>query len=576
MASLAGQKSIPIDSSLVFRHPEMDDDLRVRSGANAIKWSYELNTVSTPTVGGEVVQVLSCFVGPITIEGLASGHQTGSKVDRSRRPGWGDFTPTDEVQEIIDWFLRYMHLAGSLVGQGDERRSESAIRFSYPARGWEFWIQVIDLQGFDFSADQVAVPWSITAEVVSDAGLDYFEAATMNTFTDDLTSRTMLAQAISPGKDFLSNPFVNPTLNAPTDKDLAERLGDNFQSLVASWGDSNFMTWGFNPIGDPGDVMKEDPYSTWAKLTGGEYLGQFPDTAIKDYQGAPFVATDGGDGGSAPAGGAVDPTAAQWIQDVLKGVGGQQTQENVCFMKTWAHFEDGGGGAASRYNWLNTTQSMPGADTINADGVKAYKDAATGVRATVQTILNGHYPHIVAGLRSGNILQSDWAGVSADLDVWGTGHAGAIRSMATTCAKTALATPTATAAQRAMIDYIGRAENNEPNWHYVRGGPAGRTFFPNPGAASISTDCSGYTACVYHAAGISIPAQSDAQGARGHVVSGSFQVGDLCIYPDHVTVVKAPGAATSAIVSSHGQESGPRAYRGVNYRGDLQKVVRIL
>jgi hypothetical protein len=57
----------------------------------------------------------------------------------------------------------------------------------------------------------------------------------------------------------------------------------------------------------------------------------------------------------------------------------------------------------------------------------------------------------MAGLKSANILQADWAGVTTDLNTWGTGHAGAIRSMAATCAKTATA---ATPVQSGKIDIL--------------------------------------------------------------------------------------------------------------------------
>jgi hypothetical protein len=443
---LTGNQSVPIDSVIVFRHPAVGEDLRVRSGAHAIQWSYELNTVSTPTVGGEVVQVLSCLVGPITIRGEAAGYQTGPKPDRSKRPGWEGFTPADEFEEIRSWFLRYMHAAGSLQGD-DDQRDQAAIRFSYPARGWDFWIQVTSLQGFDFSADQVAVPWSITAEVMSDAGLDYFEAATMNSFTDDLTSRTLLAQAISPGKDAGSNPFINPALNDPGASDLATRLGDNFQSLIASWAGANFMTWGFNPLGDPADVLAEDPYSQWSKLLGGEYLGEMPEGAITDYAGAQFVAVDGGVAKGSTVEGATTGVE-QWVTDVLRGLAAPQTQQNVCFLKSWAFHEDNRGPgatnppqAAKRFNWLNTTQPAPGSTDVMSNGVKGYPNHEVGVQATVSTITNGHYPDIVAGLRTGNILQADrYAAIQDDLNTWGTGaHWASIRTMSNKCVASAQA-----------------------------------------------------------------------------------------------------------------------------------------
>jgi len=430
-----GNQSVPIDSVLVFTHPQLPEPLRVRSGAHSIKWSYELNTLSTPTVGGEVVQILSCFVGPITIQGEAVGYQTGARADRSKRPGWAGYTPTDEAVSIMDWFLDYMHLAGTLQGD-DETRNQAAIRFEYPARGWAFWIQVTGLQGFDFSTKQVTVPWSITAEVISDAGLDYFEAATMNTFTDDLTSRTLLAQAISPGYDAASNPFINPALNSPGDAALAARLGDNFQSLIASWAGANFMTWGFNPMGDPADIMSEDPYSFYHKQLGGEYLGTFTTDTVTDYGGIPVdVGSATGTGGS-DAGDAATGPVPDWIAAVLRVGGWGQTQQNVCFLRSWQKWEGGGTNNAATFNFMNTTLEIPGHSHGNNPGmrsdIQAYDTFDNGVLATVKTIKSGNsgagYPRIGAALGLGNVLDN-WGGVQHDLNVWVSGpNAGGLDS----------------------------------------------------------------------------------------------------------------------------------------------------
>jgi hypothetical protein len=584
---LAGNQSMPINSTLIFSHPQMEEDLRVRSGANSIKWSYELNTISTPTVGGEVVQILSCFVGPITIEGTAAGYQTGATVNRGERPGWGPgtTTPTDEALNIVHWFLRYMHLAGALQGQ-DDRRNEAAIKFSYPARNWDFWIQVTQLNGFDFSSDQVLVPWSITAEILSDAGLDYFEAATMNTFTDSLTERTLLHKAISPGFDYANNPFINRALNDPGGAALSSRLGDNFQTLIASWSDSNFMTWGFHPFGNPGELMPEDPYTVWQRLLGGEFVGKPPTT---DYLGISYdAATDGGGGGG---GGETLPGQVlpeeRWLEDVLRALGAPISQQNICFMRAWQAWEGGHTKNAAKYNWLNVTTPMKGSSSAGTSqsSIQKYSDYETGVAAQVKTITNGRYPNIVAGLREGNPL-TDWDGVARDLHMWHTGREGGhdtysnnIRRSAEQCIAK-YAKPTG--ARAAILEYIVQAEGNEANWHYAFGGPHGRGGYISPTASNVQTDCSGYTTlCYMHAqkkgfAVPSIPAQSDAQGAMGKRVSGTYLVGDLCIYPNHVSIVASAGDARTATVSSHGQESGPKRYTGINYRGDLTHVVRIL
>jgi len=600
---LVGQQSIAVDQAvepaLRFSHPQMDTDLVIRSGANSIKWSYELNTQSTPTLGGEVVQILSCFVGPITIEGMAAGLPTdGSKA---RSTGWaGGYTPADEAQDIVRWFLRYMHMAGGVQDPGDSDRNQAAVRFTYVARGWSFFIMPTQLSGFDFSADQAGVPWSITAEIVSDAGLDYFQAATMNTFTDSLTDHALLQTAITPGFDFSQNPFINPTLAAPGLDSLAQRLGDNFQTLVASWAGSNFMTWGFNPLGDPGDINKTDPYSVWNQLLGGEYLGQIPSGGYTDYLGSAFnssVSSDGTDGGSAVTiGGAQAP---QWVSDVLSGLGYQATQENVCFMKSWWSAEGGGTGSSkAKFNWLNVNAgppSPPGTDFfVSSNGVHIaiFPDYKTGVETTIKFIRDtGNYNDILEALKSGNpLLNWPTTGLVKWVGPGGGNYGGNIYQATKRCVQAALDAADAQVGDQGgkrgkILEYILAAEGNKANWHYAFGGPAGRSEFGvDPSRRTpIYTDCSGYTALCYDAIGIRIPAQSDSQGqlSTARHVTENYKCGDLCIYPGHVTIVATAGSASSATVSSFGgdppsYDDQPARRQGVNYRGDLEYVVRIL
>jgi hypothetical protein len=590
-----GEKSVTIDSTLVFSHPALEDPLHIRSGANSIRWSYELNTTSTPTVGGEVVQILSCFVGPITIQGEAYGRGTGPAEPRGLQAGWGRHTPVDEAAEIITWFLDYMHRAGALVGENQQRRNETAVRFAYPARGWDFWIQVTDIQGFDFSADQVTVPWAITAEVVSDAGLNYFEAATMSQFTEDLTSRAVLQRAISPDHEFDVNPFVNPELQGVGWGDLSSRLGDNFQSLIAAWAGGDFMHWGFNPFGDPGDIMTNDPYSLYHQLVGGEFIGTLPGETILDVGGRTFTGPASGSDTTGDVNtkqgivcavvqefkaAGIPPEIA--IADAMVESGLSPNSRNpddggpgVDGVGLWqTHYGGAGGTGAALKAASVTDRESPVIKNYPAD--QQIKDAVAWWKSTKSA-----YPGLLTSGDDADLAEFAYrAQHPAD-------HSGYVQSVQTKlpAARALIKSTDCTggagsagldAKRKAMLTYIEAAEGNEPHWHYERGGPAGRSYFPDPKAASISTDCSGYTSCVYHAAGLSIPAQSDAQGAQGSLVLGNVLVGDLCIYPDHVTVVKKSGTQATCIVSSHGQESGPRAYVGANYRGDLQKIVRIL
>ncbi|MEM3008434.1 MAG: hypothetical protein QXY15_10335 [Candidatus Nitrosotenuis sp.] len=288
-----GRQRISIESDLIFSHPAMENDLIIRSGAHSIFWSYELNTQSTPTIGGEVIQVLSCFVGPMTIVGEAAG------MHPDRNPytspiGWGaKYTPVNEMEDIVKWFLTYMELAGT-KRRSNKRRNETAITFIYPARGWEFLIQIVALEGFDVAVDKPTIPWSITAEIVSDRALDYFVAATMNTFTDSILNKINFHSTITRGFEFERNPFLNPELNRNFSGSLAQRIGDNFQALIASWAAGDFMNWGWDVTGNNAS-LPSDPYNIYGNIYGGWFIGDKRD--FSDW-GADFSNISGPDSGS--------------------------------------------------------------------------------------------------------------------------------------------------------------------------------------------------------------------------------------------------------------------------------------
>lgn len=409
LENLVGVSQLPINSTLIFTHSAIDRPLYIRSGANSIKWSYRLNTQSTPTVGGEVVQILSCFVGPITIEGLAAGYSVMEDGGNKYTPagfGPGAFTPTDEMSMIVLWFTEYMHKAGG----GRKRRIEEAVKMTYQARGWEFYIQPTDIQGFDIKNTNVAQPWSVTAEVVDDPGLDYFVSETMSQYTDSLTSRASLQVAISPGFEFASNPFVNPWLNTSISASaLAARMGDNFQALVAAWayGDFSVFNSGFSTLADPKrQTGVDNPYDYYTQLVGGTYIGDA--TKITADYNAAF--SGAGTGGSEVLPG--DTSVDQWIISFLKAMGVNDSQQNRCFMKSWAAKEGGHTNNANKFNWLNHVyENQPGASprvVVGNDGITrtfaSYDTEQHGVEGLVRFLSKSKYIDINNALRSGNPL----------------------------------------------------------------------------------------------------------------------------------------------------------------------------
>lgn len=108
---------------------------------------------------------------------------------------------------------------------------------------------------------------------------------------------------------------------------------------------------------------------------------------------------------------------ADWKIALLSSLGAPLTKQNLRFLSNWQRWEGGHTNNSASFNWLNTTsgESYP---SINSVGVRAFPDFQTGIDYTKQTLLNGRYNNIVAGLRSGNPYKFP---VSNDLSVWVSG-----------------------------------------------------------------------------------------------------------------------------------------------------------
>ncbi len=110
---------------------------------------------------------------------------------------------------------------------------------------------------------------------------------------------------------------------------------------------------------------------------------------------------------------------SQWAQQILRGIGAPVTPQNLRFLAAWQRAEGGGTANNANFNPLNTTQGAAGAGSINSVGVRAYRSGAQGIKATVQTLLNGHYGDIVQGMR--NDIGATRLAHSGSLSTWGTG-----------------------------------------------------------------------------------------------------------------------------------------------------------
>lgn len=222
--------------------------LAITTGAEAIEWQYSLNTQVQSTYGGQVVQILSTFPGPITIRGRTANNQ--------------------ELKRIHDWFREVMSRAGY------QRRDERAILFEYPERGWSFHIMVTDLPNFRYAYNEIAMPWSITAEIVSEKAIELLNQHTMSSFTDVLNLEYLQTMATS---------TTNAAQNAVSDY---HNFSDNFGRLLGAWSSGDFAHWGFEATNDPTNQFDKTRKEYWMDIFGFEYLAAFAPGDTNSTEGA--------------------------------------------------------------------------------------------------------------------------------------------------------------------------------------------------------------------------------------------------------------------------------------------------
>ena len=95
----------------------------------------------------------------------------------------------------------------------------------------------------------------------------------------------------------------------------------------------------------------------------------------------------------------------------------KQKRSNYRLLHVWAECE----GGTACFNPLNTTEPWPGATDYNDVGVKNYPNGKDGIHATYLTLVNGHYPGIVGGLRAGTAPKIILSKYGEEFNTWGTG-----------------------------------------------------------------------------------------------------------------------------------------------------------
>src|ERR1019366_7215700 len=148
--------------AVYFTHPVHQPgisigDLEIDTGIDDADWAYGLNTVTFPTYGGEVVQILSVYIDDLTLHGTLSTYR--------------------QMEAIYKYFARYIQIASqgtkSVPGIGDSISGSAynlwPITFSYPERNWFFKIIPLAVPGFRYGRDVVTPTWQIKAHVVDDS-----------------------------------------------------------------------------------------------------------------------------------------------------------------------------------------------------------------------------------------------------------------------------------------------------------------------------------------------------------------------------------------------------------------------
>jgi hypothetical protein len=229
---------------LQFHHDFIGQDLYVQTGADNINWTYTLNTQRYPTYGGEVVQILSCFVDTLTVQGTCERQMTGDYTN----PG---------MEDIYTWFLKYMQGA-SQGGAGTIAYTERYITMAYPARNWVVNIQLQSLPGYLLDRDTVAPTWQISGKVVEEigSGMSLDDILTGgggfgNGVGADVQAFKNLQDGVSlkypdPSQSPFTSPFqgkVTPAQIKSLQDSISKDLGNQFSQIVQSWSNGDYSSF---------------------------------------------------------------------------------------------------------------------------------------------------------------------------------------------------------------------------------------------------------------------------------------------------------------------------------------------
>lgn len=221
---------------LIFQHPSSkfpDNELIVKTKPDQVTWSYGLNTANYPTYGGEVVQILSCYIEDLTITGASRNYK--------------------ELERIYSYFIDYIQIA-TQGRKGHGSFDPRPMTMYYPERNWTFKIHPKAVPAFRYGRDVVVPQWTMTA-AVADPDQDLVAKIMTKSQLDATRSNgqiSLFGKVTGEIGFEAADPFRTPFVDGKTNNtDVAKAkalkgLGDSFNNLIPAW-----------LKGDFGDISQE-------------------------------------------------------------------------------------------------------------------------------------------------------------------------------------------------------------------------------------------------------------------------------------------------------------------------------
>lgn len=213
-----------------FSHPVVGG-LTIDNGIDDAQWSYNLNTATFPTYGGEVVQVLSVYIDDLTLYGTCSTYR--------------------QIEAIYSFFAQYLQVAtqGKNPTPLQDTTTGSAynlqpVTFSYPQRSWYFLIYPKTVPGFQYGYDVVAPTWQMSAHVIDnspdlDLIKDGLKALAVNKLADG--SVLSINGEISPSQGNPdTDPFQTYTSGIAAQQQIISKYSDYYNSLLPAYAQGDF------------------------------------------------------------------------------------------------------------------------------------------------------------------------------------------------------------------------------------------------------------------------------------------------------------------------------------------------